>query len=194
MVYGPGPATEGNLVARLLHDHLHHRLPGIVGADRQWSFAWIDDVAEAHVSALDRGRPGAEYIVGGENAPQMRLFEIARDVTGRRLPRRLPAGLIRLAGALDEARAWVAGPPPLVTRGAVDIFREDWPLDSGKRCGSRIRCPERWNPECGQSWGRWACKDSRRDDLRSRTVRLVTKSCFGLCYVMISSAQDAHPT
>ena len=51
-------------------------------------------------------------------------------MTGRRLPRRLPAGLIWLAGALDEARAWVAGPPPLVTRGAVDIFREDWPLDS----------------------------------------------------------------
>ena len=130
VVYGPGPPTEGNLVARLLHDHLRGRLPGIVGADRQWSFAWIEDVAEAHVSALDRGRPGAEYILGGENAPQMRLFEIARDVTGRRLPRRLPAGLIRLVGTLDEARAWIAGPPPFVTRGAVDIFQEDWPLDS----------------------------------------------------------------
>jgi nucleoside-diphosphate-sugar epimerase len=130
VVSGPGPPTEGNLVARLLHDHLRGRLPGIVGADRQWSFAWIDDVAEAHVSALDRGGHGAEYILGGENAPQMRLFEIARDVTGRRLPRRLPAGLIRLVGTLDEARAWIGGPPPFVTRGAVDIFQEDWPLDS----------------------------------------------------------------
>ena len=130
VVYGPGPPTEGNLVARLLHDHLRGRLPGIVGADRQWSFAWIEDVAEAHVSALDRGRHGAEYILGGENAPQMRLFEIARDVTGRQLPRRLPAGLIRLVGTLDEARAWIAGPLPFVTRGAVDIFQEDWPLDS----------------------------------------------------------------
>jgi NAD+-dependent farnesol dehydrogenase len=130
VLYGPGPATEGNLVARLLRDHLHGRLPGIVGADRQWWFAWIDDVADAHVSALDRGVPGSEHIVGGENAPQMRLFEIARDVTGRPLPRRLPAHLVRLAAAADEGRARLAGPPPLITRGIVDIFQQDWPLDS----------------------------------------------------------------
>jgi NAD+-dependent farnesol dehydrogenase len=130
VVYGPGPTTEGNLVARLLGDHLHGRLPGIVGADRLWSFAWIDDVAEAHVSALERGVPGREYGVGGLNEPQMRMFEIARDVTGRALPRRLPAGLVGLVGALEEARARVGGPPPRVTRGAVKIFQEDWPLDS----------------------------------------------------------------
>jgi dihydroflavonol-4-reductase len=102
----------------------------VVGADRHWSFAWIDDVAEAHVAALERGRVGAEYAVGGENAPQMRIFEVARAVTGRPLPRRLPSALIRAVGAMEEARARVGGPPPLVTRGAVDIFRHDWPLDS----------------------------------------------------------------
>jgi NAD+-dependent farnesol dehydrogenase len=130
VVYGPGPATEGNLVSRLLDDHLHGRLPGIVGADRCWSFAWIDDVAEAHVSALDRGVPASEYIVGGPNEPQMRIFEIARDLTGRPLPRRLPAGLVGAIAALDEIRARIGGPAPLVTRGAVKIFQEDWSLDS----------------------------------------------------------------
>jgi nucleoside-diphosphate-sugar epimerase len=130
VLYGPGPATEGNLVTRLLSDHLNGRLPGIVGADRLWSFTWIDDVADAHVSALERGVLGREYIIGGENAPQMRLFEIAREVTSRPLPRRLPARLVRLAAAADEARARLAGAAPLITRGVVDIFQEDWPLDS----------------------------------------------------------------
>ncbi|MEO7271819.1 MAG: NAD-dependent epimerase/dehydratase family protein, partial [Vicinamibacterales bacterium] len=130
VVYGPGPATEGNLVSRLLRDHLAGRLPGVVGADRQWSFSWVDDVAEAHVTALERGQVGAEYAVGGENAPAMRIFEVARAVTGRRLPRRLPGALVRVAGALEELRARIGGPPPLVTRGAVAIFGHDWPLDS----------------------------------------------------------------
>ena len=40
VVYGPGPATEGNLVGRLIADHLEGRLPGLVGATRPWSFAW----------------------------------------------------------------------------------------------------------------------------------------------------------
>jgi NAD+-dependent farnesol dehydrogenase len=130
VVYGPGPPTEGNLVMRLLTDHLHGRLPGIVGADRRWSFAWVDDVAEAHVSALERTSPNSEYIVGGPNEPQMRLFEIARDVTGHALPRRLPGWLVKAAGALDVIRAGATGRPPLATPGVVKIFQEDWSLDS----------------------------------------------------------------
>ena len=130
VVYGPGPATEGNLVSRLLSDHLHRRLLGIVGADRCWSFSWIDDVADAHVSALDHHAPAAEYAVGGPNERQMRLFEIAREVTGRPLPRRLPASVVSVVGRLDELRASLGGGPPLVTSGAVKIFQEDWPLDS----------------------------------------------------------------
>jgi NAD+-dependent farnesol dehydrogenase len=168
VVYGPGPATEGNLVARLLHDHLHGRLPGIVGADRQWSFAWIDDVADAHAVALERGLPGSEYIVGGENAPQMRLFEIARDVTGRRLPRRLPGSLVRLAAAADELRAQVTGPPPLVTRGVVDIFQEDWALDSAASTADLGYAPRALDPgvravlgELSRELGSWPPKSHR---------------------------------
>ena len=130
VVYGPGPVTEGNLVSRLLSDHLQGRLPGIVGADRCWSFAWIDDVADAHVSALDHHAPASEYAVGGPNERQIRLFEIARDVTGKPLPRRLPASVVSALGRLDELRASLGGRPPLVTSGAVRIFQEDWPLDS----------------------------------------------------------------
>lgn len=130
VVYGPGPATEGNLVTRLLHDHLRRRLPGIVGGEHVWSYAWVDDVAEAHVEALESGQVGAEYALGGENAPQMRIFEVARAVTGRRLPLNLPPALVRLAGVAGELLARAGGPAPLVTRGAVEIFGHDWPLDS----------------------------------------------------------------
>ncbi len=132
VVYGPGPQTEGNLVGRLLSDHLQGRLPGIVGADRCWSFAYVDDVAEAHVAVVERDRQplAREYHIGGENAPQVRIFEIARSITGCRLPRRIPTAVARAAGAVEELRARITGRPPLVTRGAVEIFSHDWPLDS----------------------------------------------------------------
>jgi farnesol dehydrogenase len=130
VVYGPGPVTEGNLVGRLVHDHLAGRLPGIVGADRPWSFSYVDDVADAHVAALTRGRTGEEYVVGGENAAQMRLFEILRDFRGARLPRRIPYAVADAIGLIEEAKARIFGRPPLLTRGAVEIFRHDWSLDS----------------------------------------------------------------
>ena len=39
VIYGPGPDSEGNLVGRPFRDHLAGRLPGIIGADRLWSFS-----------------------------------------------------------------------------------------------------------------------------------------------------------
>jgi nucleoside-diphosphate-sugar epimerase len=130
VIYGPGAATEGNLVGRLVRDHVEGRLPGVIGADRQWSFAYVEDVAAAHVAALTRGEPGREYALGGENAPQMRLFEILRRLRGTSLPRRIPFGIATALACVEEARAGLFGRPPLLTRGAVEIFRYDWPLDS----------------------------------------------------------------
>jgi farnesol dehydrogenase len=130
VVYGPGPATEGNLVGRLVADHLRGRLPGIVGATRPWSYALADDVADAHVTALQRGRVGEEYLLGGENAPQLRVFEILRAERGVALPRALPYALAAAVGAFEEARARLTHRPPLITRGAVEIFRHDWSMDS----------------------------------------------------------------
>jgi hypothetical protein len=60
----------------------------------------------------------------------MRVFEIVRELTGRRLPRRLPTALARFAGAMYELRASMNGRPPLLTAGTVEILTRDWPLDS----------------------------------------------------------------
>lgn len=132
VIYGPGPATEGNLVARLVRDHLQGALPGIIGAERVWSYAYVDDVAEAHVTAIERGRVGEEYGLGGENVPQMRIFEHVRGARGTPLPRRIPFAIAALGAFVEERRARMTGRPPLLTRGTVNIFRHDWPVDSSR--------------------------------------------------------------
>ena len=132
VVYGPGAVTEGNLVGRLLRDHLQGRLPGVVGADRYWSFTYVDDVARAHVLAIESRDVSGEYTVGGENAPQMRAFEIVRGINGVKLPRRIPAAIAYVAAAAEEARAAITKKSPLLTRGAVKIFLHDWRLDSSR--------------------------------------------------------------
>jgi farnesol dehydrogenase len=132
VVYGPGALTEGNLLGRLLADHLKHRLPALVGPQNPWSFAYVDDVAAGHCAALERGAIGARYALGGENAPQRRAFEIVEQLTGRRPPMRLPFPLASALGAVEELRVALFGGLPLATRGAVDIFRHDWSLDSSE--------------------------------------------------------------
>jgi farnesol dehydrogenase len=132
VVYGPGTFTEGNLVGRLIADHLRRRLPGLVGPENRWSYAFVDDVAAGHCAALERGRIGGRYALGGENAPQRRVFDIVRQLTGRRPPPRIPFPLASMMGAAEELRVQAFGGTPLITRGAVEIFRHDWSLDSSE--------------------------------------------------------------
>jgi NAD+-dependent farnesol dehydrogenase len=130
VVYGPGELTEGNLVGRLVRDHLARRLPGLIGAGKIWSYSYIEDVARGYVEAVERGRAGAQYQLGGENVPQIRVFEIVRELTGRSLPRRIPFGVAGAIGALEEIRARLTGATPRLTRGTVEILRHAWALDS----------------------------------------------------------------
>jgi nucleoside-diphosphate-sugar epimerase len=131
VVYGPGAITEGNLINTLVRDHYARRLPGIVGAGHTWSFAYIDDVADAHVRALTPPLSrGAEYLLGGVNAPQIRIFELMRKRVGTPLPRRIPFAAASAAGWIEERRAAITRWPPRITRGAVNILRYDWPMDS----------------------------------------------------------------
>ena len=130
VIYGPGVFSEGNLVGRLIADHLRRRLPGVIGPEHPWSYAFVDDVAAGHRAALERGAIGGRYLLGGENATLYRVFDVVRAITGRSRPLRIPFPAADALGAIEELRVRLLGGVPLVTRGAVEIFRHDWSLDS----------------------------------------------------------------
>jgi farnesol dehydrogenase len=144
VVYGPGDMTEGNLVARMVADHLNGRLPALVGpCDRRWSYAFVDDVAEGHALALESGRAGERFVLGGENATLEQLFALVRAATGVAPPRlRLPYGVASLLGRLQWLWAELTGLPPQLTPGEVGVLREHWACDSRaalERLGYRSR-------------------------------------------------------
>jgi len=130
VIYGPGPATDGNLVRRLMQDQLRGRLPGVIGPERTWSFAFVDDVADAHAAAVAHPKPEREYAIGGVNAPHGSIYAFVRERRGRAIPLRIPYALATASAVACEAWTALTGRPPLLTRGVVDIFRHDWPLES----------------------------------------------------------------
>ncbi len=128
VIFGPGLMSEGNLIGRMVADHLAGRLPGLVGPDRIWSFAWVDDVAGVHVDALERGATGEHVEAGGHNLPQRAPFEWLARTRGTRMPRTLPVWAATLAGHLELTKARLTGRLPLLTPPTVEIFRHDWPV------------------------------------------------------------------
>ncbi|MHB8653450.1 MAG: NAD-dependent epimerase/dehydratase family protein [Terriglobia bacterium] len=134
VIYGPGPETEGNLVGQMIRQYLAGKFPGLLGTGEQrWSFSYIDDVVAAHLAALDRGRTGEEYILGGDNRPLNDLFRILGEQANIRRPmRHMPFALGKMLGAVELARANLTGRAPQLTPGVVEIFKHDWVYASAK--------------------------------------------------------------
>lgn len=137
VVYGPGEMTEGNIVARMIADHMNGRLPGLVGpGDRRWSYAFVEDVAEGHALALEKGRPGDRFVLGGENATLERFFGLVQEITGKQPPRlHIPYALASAVGRAQWLWAELTGHPPQLTHGEVGVFRAEWACDSARAVG-----------------------------------------------------------
>src|SRR4029077_696242 len=93
---------------RIIVEAASGRMPGYV--DTALNLVHVDDVAAGHLVALERGRIGQLYILGGQNAgvPDM-LAEIAR-IVGRRPPRlKLPRRLIYPIALGAEIAARITG-------------------------------------------------------------------------------------
>jgi dihydroflavonol-4-reductase len=107
---------------RILLDAARGRIPAFV--DTGLNFAHVDDIAEGHLLAFERGRIGERYILGGENVPLHKLLATIADAAGRRAPRiRLPRIPLFPIAYGAQAFAMITGKEPLLTVDALRMSR-----------------------------------------------------------------------
>ena len=98
---GPGderPTPTG----RVILDFLLGRMPGYV--QTSFNVAHVDDLAQGHLLAAERGRLGSSYICGGENMAMDELLRELDRISGIRFrDRRVPGSLALAAGWLSTS-------------------------------------------------------------------------------------------
>ncbi len=94
----------------------------------------VEDVARAHVAALEGGIPGERYILGGENLLLDEVWQLLADVTGKRMPRwRVPDALALAIAQAEELRCRIQPrAQPFVPLEGVRMARERMFADSAK--------------------------------------------------------------
>jgi len=107
---------------RIIVEAASGRMPAFI--DTGLNLVHVDDVATGHVAAMQHGRIGERYILGGENVLLRNLLATVAEAAGRRAPRinlpRLP--IFPLAyGA--QAIAYVTGKEPLLTVDGLRMSR-----------------------------------------------------------------------
>ncbi len=91
----------------------------------------VEDVARAHVSALERGNLGERYVVGGENLSMDEIWKLLAEITGKPMPSwRAPYALALTAASSTRLRCRVTGGVPNVPLEGVQLSRERMYADS----------------------------------------------------------------
>jgi dihydroflavonol-4-reductase len=109
VTYGPHDHSSVGQQIKAAHDGT---LRYLVLADLGISPAFVNDVAAGIVAALDRGRIGESYFLGGQNTRIRDALAAAARVGGRGLPRlEIPDAIARLAARTPPAVSRAMGFP-----------------------------------------------------------------------------------
>jgi len=104
-------------------DFLNGKMPAFI--DTGLNIVDARDVAEGHLLACERGRPGERYILGSENLTLAQILQLLAKITGRKAPTvRLPYAVAYCAGVFSTAWAEMTGSPPRVPIDAVRMARK----------------------------------------------------------------------
>ncbi|KOY85543.1 hypothetical protein AD998_04670 [bacterium 336/3] len=133
-IYGGGQRSESNAVTKLLeryHQGKWRIMPG--DGKRIGNYVFVEDVVQGHILAMQKGRNGERYILGGDNVSYQELFDMFGEITGKHLRLfNLPIGVMMTFARLQLFIANTFGKAPLITPNFVKKYLYDWKVSSEK--------------------------------------------------------------
>lgn len=131
-VFGPGQLTEANAGTRLLQQVAKgwRVIPG--DGKSIGNYIFIDDVLEACHRAIEMGKGGERYIIGGDNIDFETYFEVAKKATGATQAMiHVPVSIIMTIARGMSLMARF-GVTPTITPPWVRRYMYNWELDNKK--------------------------------------------------------------
>jgi dihydroflavonol-4-reductase len=113
------PTPTGKIVVEAARGHM----PAFV--DTGLNVVHVDDVAEGHLLAMERGVIGGHYILGAENLTLEEILGTVAEIVHRPAPRlKIPHGVVMPIAWCAECLANMTGREPFVTRDGVRLARK----------------------------------------------------------------------
>ena len=133
-IFGPGKLGDSNGVTRLIVDYIAGKWHVIPGNGRSiGNYVYIDDVVEGHLLAMENGRAGEQYLLGGSNLSFNEFFSILKEETGHRFYLiRVPLFIGISIASIMLLIAKLTGRMPLITPGLLRRYSHHWGVSSEK--------------------------------------------------------------
>jgi nucleoside-diphosphate-sugar epimerase len=98
LIYGPGDTSS---LRESIINHLQGQLP-MMPAEAGNCPAHVEDVAQGHILAMEKGRIGESYIIAGDRYLLADAFKLASQVSGKRPPMVAPAQMMKVMSVLAK--------------------------------------------------------------------------------------------
>jgi nucleoside-diphosphate-sugar epimerase len=109
-VYGP---DDHSAMGKQILDFVSGRLPLLPFPDLGMNMVYVDDVAAGILLALDKGKPGESYNLGGQITTMRELIGTTAEISGRKPPRgTMPTGLLKALRPVGPVVGKMMGQPP----------------------------------------------------------------------------------
>jgi farnesol dehydrogenase len=133
-IYGPGHLSQANSVSRMVKMYLKGSWRIIPGSGRIIAnYGFIDDIVKGCILAMDKGRPGERYLLGGENVDYNEFFAVLAEVSGKKRHMiHIPICVILGFARFSMVLARIFGIPPIITPGLVKKYSTDTPVLTAK--------------------------------------------------------------
>src|SRR5262249_34354721 len=116
---------------RIIVEAAQGRMPAYV--DTGLNLVHVDDVAEGHIQALEKGRTGERYILGGQDATLSEMRAAIAELTGRKAPTvRLPIAPLKPLAEIAELMGRISGREPFLTKDALQMASHHMYFSSAK--------------------------------------------------------------
>ena len=107
------------------------RIPAFV--DTGLNLVHVDDVAAGHLLALEKGKIGESYILGGEDVAFRTMVGVIAELSGHKAPTiALPRGPLFPLAYIAEAIARITGKEPFITADALKMAKYHMFFSSAK--------------------------------------------------------------
>jgi dihydroflavonol-4-reductase len=116
---------------RVVRDAAAGKMPAYV--DTGLNIAHVEDVAEGHWLAYQKGVVGQRYVLGGTDMSLREILAVIADIVGRRPPKvRLPHAVVLPIAYVSETLARFTGKPPVATVEEVRMSKKHMFFSSDK--------------------------------------------------------------
>jgi farnesol dehydrogenase len=133
-VYGPGYLSKSNGMSLMIQKYLSGKWRYIPGdGERSGNYVYVEDVVSGHLLAMEKGKNGERYVLGGEDITYNQLFRYIREASGVRIRLfKIPLPFLFLAAHLMMLYSKLTGAAPLIVPSWVRKLTHNWIVSSEK--------------------------------------------------------------